>query len=157
MEFFFKHNSETNGYFWILDEIKKDLSLGEMPFQLQVTYTASDGAKCMRVFGKKQEFSRSRDKVEENLEVEEIMFCNAAQKMSSHFLSGDAVAAKYKSRQMRNFEKGGRVKATEEFSRQQCFIDGRSKKDRVTALNDEEAKCVYNAKKITSSRMKNAN
>ncbi len=121
-----------------------------MPFQLQVTYTASDGAKCMRVFGKKQEFSRSRDKVEENLEVQEIMFCNAAQKMS-----GDAVAAKFKSRQMRNFEKGGRVKATKEFSRQQCFIDGRSKKDRVTTLNDEEAKCVYNAKKINSSKMKN--
>ncbi len=138
-----------------LDGETRNNSLKEIPFQLQIRYVTIEGAKCIRVISKMQEFTKSREKAEKDLVKQEILWCNAAQKMSCHFLSNDVVATKYKSRQLKNYAKSNMLNVPEEFQQQQCFMDKRLKTDRVTTLNDVDAKYIYNGKKISSSRMKN--
>lgn len=138
-----------------LEEKSKEEKLEEMPFQLQISYTANDGSTVVRVYTKIQKFSSDRKVVEDNLE-QDLLWMNAAQKMSSHFLSANTVVAKYKSRQMKNYQekRKGNLQAPREFLQRNEMIDKSSKHRTVNDLADCEAQQMFSGKKVSRSKMK---
>ena len=75
--------------------------------------------------------------------------------MSSHFLKGDAVVAKYKSRQMRNYQMQACVPAPDAFMVQQNMFMCTTKTTTVNSLNDMDAKMMYGGRKMNRKNMKN--
>lgn len=138
-----------------LTDADKEERLKEMPFQLQISYTAEDGTKAVRVYTKVQQFTSDRQLVEDNLVEEDILWTNAAQKMSTHFMSSNNVVAKYKGRQIKNYrEKNARLQAAPAQFMQQAGVIERSSKTRaLNSLGDIEARDMYSAKKMNRNRM----
>lgn len=138
-----------------LTNADKEERLKEMPFQLQISYTAEDGTKAVRVYTKVQQFTSDRQLVEDNLVEEDILWTNAAQKMSTHFMSSNNVVAKYKGRQIKNYrEKNARLQAAPaQFVQTACVIERSSKTRELNSLGDIEARDMYSAKKMNRNRM----
>ncbi len=125
------------------DEIK------ELPFQLQITYTAPDGSRAVRVYTKVQKFTRDRAEAEKNLQSEDIIWSNAAQKMSNLVLTSNVVASKVRSKQMKKYQIRSNLNAAPvEFMAQACIIGNMDDMQRVSELRDEDASALYKAKKI---------
>ena len=62
----------------------EDLKLDEMksfPFQTQISYTALDGSKCLRVISKQMDISNDREELEKKADFN-LMSANAMQKGS---------------------------------------------------------------------------
>ena len=132
---------------------KKEDKLDDMAFQLQISYTAKDGSKAVRVYTKIQKFTTDRKEAEKNLE-QDLLWMNAAQKMSSHFLSDNAVVSKYKCRQMKNYQVRRQAKAPTEFMQQQQMVDESSKHRKLNELDDLQAQQMYSGRKMNRNRMK---
>ena len=64
--------------------LMEDLKLDEMksfPFQTQISYTALDGSKCLRVISKQMDISNDREELEKKADFN-LMSANAMQKGS---------------------------------------------------------------------------
>ena len=85
------------------DAAEKEKSLSKLPFQLQISYTAKDGSKALRVFTKEQGFTKDRVQAEKAMTSKDIYMVNAAQNCSVQVLSSNMHAAKYRAKAQRNF------------------------------------------------------
>ena len=130
--------------------------IGEVPFQLQITYTNTEGAKAVRVYTKQQMFSSDRSQVEQNLLEKDIMWSNAAQKISSHLLTSNVVASKYKERQIRNLKNTNKnfQKAPAEYEVRGQMINSLAKSANIRDFSDTKAQVMYSGHKIARSKFK---
>jgi hypothetical protein len=140
-----------------LKEIQNEKqNLGEIPFQLQITYTTAKGAKACRVYTKVQEFTTDRKKCEENLLEQNIIWSNAAQKMSNYVLSKNAGVAKFKSKQIRNLKMQNKEVfiAPRQYTIADDIMRSMSRNQDVESLNDTTAQLMYSAKKMNRKAFK---
>lgn len=119
-----------------------------MPFQLQITYVAQDGTKALRVYTKVQEFTKDRQTAEENLLDQNLIWSNAAQKISSYALASEIKAAKYKEKASSKMASNRQWKAPALYQQQQMCIQSTSSDQRARELNDNVANAFHAAKKL---------
>ena len=130
--------------------------IGEVPFQLQITYTNTEGAKAVRVYTKQQMFSSDRSQVEQNLLEKDIIWSNAAQKISNHLLTSNVVTSKYKERQIRNLKNTNKnfQKAPAEYEVRGQMINSLAKSANIRDFSDTKAQVMYSGHKIARSKFK---
>ena len=63
-------------------------SITHLPFQAQISYTALDGSKCLRVITKSQEISNEREEVQQEANYEMLSY-NCMQKGTAMARAGD--------------------------------------------------------------------
>merc|ERR1712110_81976 len=63
-------------------------SIRNFPFQAQISYTALDGSKCIRVITKQQEVSNEREVVQKEANYEMLSY-NCMQKATTNARAGD--------------------------------------------------------------------
>jgi hypothetical protein len=135
------------------EERKNAPTLKEVPFQLQISYTAPDGTKALRVFTKLQEFTRDRKLAEGNIESESLLFMNAAQRMANHALGSNVKFAKYRQNQMDHLAMANNLNRPQLYQQQaqqvQMFSNSRNARD----FKDEEANQMFRAKKVNRKAM----
>lgn len=127
--------------------------LKEAPFQLQITYTAQDGTKAVRVYTKQQLFTRDRKEAESNVMQQDLIFSNAAQKISGHALGSNVKAAKYKEKMSSKMASANNWNAPMMYQQQQQYIQSASSSTRAEEMNDEQANYFLKAKKINRKNM----
>jgi len=76
--------------------------LKSLPFQLQISYTAPDGSKAVRVYTKLQEFTSDRKQAEECVIDKKRIITNAQQNISNQILKENVFLAKYRSKASNN-------------------------------------------------------
>ena len=129
----------------------KDLS--ELPFQLQITYTTYDGAKALRVYTKKQKFTTDRDKAEKALLSQNLIYSNAAQKMSYQVMSNNIGVAKYRDKQIKNLEHRQNWTSPAAYACQSNVVQAISKSTRAEDLSDKMAEEMYKGKKLNRNKL----
>ena len=127
-------------------------SFKELPFQLQITYTAPDGSKGLRVITLSQEFTTDREQAERNILNTDLIWANTDQKMSAYVLESNVGFAKIKSKQMSNFRMKNNIEKPDEYSQREDFINKLSLKSNLMQLNDVQSEQFYSAKKNTGQR-----
>ena len=132
------------------DEIRDPLK--ELPFQLQITYTTPDGAKAIRVYTKVQEFTKERHEAEANLQSQDIIWGNAAQKMSYHALSSNVKASKLKQAQISKYRARNNWKSPVELQQEEEIIQNLGDEQRAESLGDSEANNLFKLKKINRNK-----
>lgn len=55
-----------------MKDTKVTSGLKHLPFQIQITYTRLDGAKCMRVLSRVEQVTTQREEAEKNMNVNVI-------------------------------------------------------------------------------------
>ena len=136
------------------EEEKKNVpELKEVPFQLQVYYTAPDGSKAVRVYTKVQEFTKNREQAESNMLQREILFANAAQKASHFTLESNVKAAKYKHQTHMNMALRRNMAIPQAVQQQQQMLMNLSSSSRAEEMNDMVSNAMYANKKITRNKM----
>jgi hypothetical protein len=83
-----------------VEQKKTAPKLKEAPFQLQISYTAPNGSKAMRVLTKFHQFTLDRRTAEAGVQSRSLIFANIAQKMSNLALQSNVEFAKYRQRKM---------------------------------------------------------
>jgi Mg-chelatase subunit ChlD len=127
-------------------------ALKELPFQLQVAYETSDGAKAVRVYNKVQEFTRDRGTAESNLVSRDLIYSNAAQKMSAHALCSNVAVSKMKQAQISNYRTRNNWEAPSELMESEAVIRNLSNSQRAEDLRDSAATSLFAAKKINRAK-----
>lgn len=135
------------------EEKKNAPELKEVPFQLQVYYTAPDGSKAVRVYTKLQEFTKDREQAEANMVQREILFANAAQKASYFTLESNVKAAKYKHQTNMNMAQRRNLAIPQMMQQQQMMVMQMSSSSRAEEMNDMVSNAMYANKKITRNKM----
>ena len=124
--------------------------LGELPFQLQIEYI-HNGAKFLRVYTKKQEFTKERNEALNNLLSEEMIWANGMQKMSEHALQSNIVYSNYRSHALdmlsneRNMIKPNALYQQQAFQLNIMSSKGRDQKS-SNFLDEEAVEFVKNKK-----------
>jgi RNase P subunit RPR2 len=126
----------------------------ELAFQLQISYTTVEGAKATRVYTKVQEFTTDRQKAEQNLISDELLFVNSAQKMSGFVMSSNSRGAKRKQYATENFRMRNNMSSSDLYIKQARLV--RTMRNDVSAnmLNDEEAAELFSGKKVNRKQFK---
>lgn len=128
-------------------------NLDELPFQLQISYTTSDGARALRVYTKKQRFTTDRKKAESNLVSKSMIYSNAAQKMSYQVMSNNICVAKYRQKQVTNMNQNNAWTSPQAYATKAAIVQRVSKSTKAEDMNDEEAEEMYSGKKINRKYM----
>lgn len=130
------------------EEEKDRKRLGNLPFQIQISYKLPNGARAMRVITKSQEFTTDRQKVEGKLNSKEILWSNYSQKMSNYVTKSSFNAAKKSIKQIKSFEKRTNLSAPTEMQTNLKLISNLANKNvKADQLTDEQIKCVLKVKK----------
>lgn len=128
--------------------------LNELPFQLQIKYTLSDGSKAVRCYTKLQEFTKNRSKAEEAVESKETLFIHAIQSSNKHVLLSDVRQAKAKTRQQERFFTAQGYSAPEMFVRNNNLVKNLSERIQMSSLEDQAAENVYKSSKVSRNLLK---
>ena len=121
------------------EEKKNKNAFKELPFQLQISYTTMDGARATRVYTKLQEFTSERQVAEQNVQSSDLIFSNAAQKMSYQVMSSNVGAAKYRGAAMKNLFKRNRLNVPAAYASNYNAVRSMPKSTRAEDLNDDDA------------------
>jgi hypothetical protein len=127
---------------------EKREALKSLPFQLQVTYTTADGAKAVRVYTKMQEFTRDRSQAEENLLSRDLIYSNAAQKMSYCALTSNVQVSKLRQQQISAYRTRNNWESPAEMLESEAVIRNLDRAMRAEEMGDKEAKSLFRAKKM---------
>lgn len=128
----------------------KEPELKEMPFQLQIEYT-HQGAKLVRVYTKKQAFTKSREEALDNLFTSDIIFSNAMHNISEQVMTKNAgyadmrcIAVTKMAYNRNMLMPTMMMQQREQLNNLQLRSSGHMD---VNEFNDEEAHVFYSAKK----------
>lgn len=136
------------------DEKKTAPKLSQVPFQLQITYVAQDGTKAMRVYTKVQEFTHERQKAEENMLDRNLVWSNAAQKISNFALGSNMKAAKYKEKAQSKMASDRHWDMPEMYAMQQACVRNVSSEMNSNAMTDTQANMFHYNKKMNRKNLK---
>jgi hypothetical protein len=123
-------------------------SLKELPFQLQITYTAMDGTRSMRVYTKTQEFTQDRKKAESNIASKDLIFSNAAQKISHLTIENSVASAQYRSKALDQFAHVNLMSMPSAYEKKARLVKGFSKNQRYEEMDDMASEEMYSGKKM---------
>ena len=126
----------------------------ELPFQLQIYYTAPDGSKAIKVITKTQIFTKDRAEAERNITHKSILWTNADQKMSSYVIASDVNSAKYKQKQQMNFASNSNMKVPAAYAAKSRLVADLKKDTKYNFLSDVTSKEMYKGKKVSSKAYK---
>lgn len=135
------------------DEKKTSEGLNELPFQLQVIYTMPNGAKALKVFVKKQQFTKDREKAEREILSKELLFANFAQKASNQVTKSNIKAARYKQQQL-NFFSARTAYEMPEMNRRLNVVNDMDMETKSSAINDTLSLAFSRAKKANRNFFK---
>jgi hypothetical protein len=136
------------------EEKKSAPRLAQAPFQLQISYTAPDGSRAMRVFTKFHEFTRDRQRAEASIQSRSLIFANVAQKMSNHALQSNVRFAKYRQRQMDRMTRDNHWPSPVLFQKQSGRVMSINNSQNARDLDDQAANDLIRTKKSSSRSFK---
>jgi hypothetical protein len=126
----------------------KNKRLGELPFQIQISYTDSKGSKKMLVYTQKLKFCSDRKKVESQVSHTSLVYMHASQKISYHMLHSDVSAAKLKTRQVKKLQMINQWLAPNVYKDQTNVVEQFDTSKSTLDLNDKEVESIYGEKFI---------
>jgi len=130
-----------------------DSSLNEMPFQLQIEYI-HNGAKFLRVYTKKQAFTKNRDEALNNLVSREILFSNAMNQISEHAMCSNNTATRYRSKAITNVSEQRGLRMPQLLLKQKQIIGSlQLRSANLNSYNDTESEFMYKAKKMARKNL----
>jgi hypothetical protein len=118
----------------------------ELPFQLQITYTGLDGSRAMRVYTKIQKFTKDRNEAESNILSKDLVFSNAAQKISHLTLTNNVASAQYRSKAMANLYFHNNAPIS--YLNKAKLVEGFDKNLRYDQMDDFASEEMYSGKKV---------
>jgi len=134
------------------NEAEKEKSISKLPFQLQISYTAKDGSKALRVFTKEQGFTRDRVQAEKAMASNAIYMTNACQTTSVQVLSSNMHAAKYRAKAQRNFLTRNNIADQCDYGALESNLMDMSYTARASAMNDNQAQQFFSNAKTSRSK-----
>jgi len=135
------------------DAKEKTVHLSELPFQLQIEYTFN-GAKFIRVYTKKQAFTKDREEALNNIVENEIIFAHNMQMMSEQAMSNNIGFAQYRSTALSKMvDSRGMVKPEAMNQQQQMQNDLLMRNANMSDYNDTEAEVMLKCKKVARKNL----
>jgi hypothetical protein len=132
---------------------KETFHLSELPFQLQIEYTFN-GAKFIRVYTKKQAFTKDREEALNNIVENEIIFAHNMQMMSEQAMSNNIGFAQYRSTALSKMvDSRGMVKPEAMNQQQQMQNDLLMRNANMSDYNDTEAEVMLKCKKVARKNL----
>jgi len=135
------------------DAKEMTVHLSELPFQLQIEYTLN-GAKFIRVYTKKQAFTKDREEALNNIVENEIIFAHNMQMMSEQAMSNNIGFAQYRSTALSKMvDSRGMVKPEAMNQQQQMQNDLLMRNANMSDYNDTEAEVMLKCKKVARKNL----
>jgi hypothetical protein len=135
------------------DAKEKTVHLSELPFQLQIEYTFN-GAKFIRVYTKKQAFTKDKEEALNNIVENEIIFAHNMQMMSEQAMSNNIGFAQYRSTALSKMvDSRGMVKPETMNQQQQMQNDLLMRNANMSDYNDTEAEVMLKCKKVARKNL----
>lgn len=135
------------------DNNKETVNLSELPFQLQIEYTYN-GAKFLRVYTKKQAFTKNRIEALENIVANEILFAHNMQMMSDQAMSNNIGFAQFRSNAVKNLATNGSMAVPRQMMQQQQMQSNLFMRNaNMSSYNDTEADVMLKCKKIARKNL----
>jgi hypothetical protein len=136
------------------DNNKETVNLSELPFQLQIEYTYN-GAKFLRVYTKKQKFTKIREEALENVVANEILFAHNMQMMSNQAMSNNIGYAQFRSNAMNKMARGNPKMALPSAMIQQQQMQSNlfMRNANISSYNDTEADVMLKCKKMARKNL----
>lgn len=105
------------------------------------------------MYTKTQEFTRKREEAEENVVDKNLIWSNAAQKISNYALDSNMKAAKYKGKLYERMAMKQNWEMPQMYQQQQRYIQLSNSSARASELNDSQANVFHAAKKINRKNL----